>query len=219
MILVLHRVVTGTAANSNEISTIDLEDICNYLKTKGIPVRNVDDVAQAISIPRRKVAVTTAATGPVYSRKAANTVRNNRDVLAVDDLTVPVVAGGIYEVDAHLIYSTDAAADLKLGWSYPASSTMEWVADGLITSSTPTAGQVTGSRIAINGTAAMGGVDGGLGARIITNPKGYFVAGADGNLSLTWAQNVINATDSTLYAGSFLKPTRVAYQDGPHMIV
>lgn len=213
LILVFHRIVSGTAANSIECSVADLEEICAYIAAKGIPCRTVGDVAASMSSPKPPPTpiAPPASYPPIYARSALDTTRNNTATLAADPaLTVPVVAGAIYEVRGMVTYSASTAADLQIGWNYPSGSTMEWTPDGLSIGTTGLTGQMNRTRLAINGVGQVGGAGPTAGSRAIATPRGLLTAGADGNLTLTWAQAVAEASDATVYAGSYLTVQRIA---------
>ena len=135
---------------------------------------------------------------------------NNNITLAADpELSVPVVAGGIYQVEGFLIYSSSTVADLSLGWSYPAASTMDWTSNALISSITGKTGSLYRGRLASNGVGWAGGAGASAGSKLVALPSGILTAAANGNLTLTWAQIALDATDTVLYANSMLKLTRL----------
>ena len=143
-------------------------------------------------------------------RKAADTVLNATTTLTADpELSIAVVSGGVYHVEVFLIYTASTAADLNLGWTYPASSTMDWTANALITTITGNTGGLHRGRQSITGALPAGGSGATAGSKLVALPAGIFTAGATGNLTLTWAQLVSDATDATVYANSTLKLTKL----------
>lgn len=144
------------------------------------------------------------------ARKTADTIVNNSVTLTADsELSVPVVVGSIYQVETFLIYSASTAADLSLGWSYPAASTMDWSSNALISSITGNTGSMYRGRLAINGVGWAGGAGAAAGSKLVALPSGIFTAAASGNLTLTWAQIALDPTDATVYANSMLKLTKL----------
>lgn len=154
-----------------------------------------------------------AAAGPAQIqavRKAADTVLNNTATLTADpELSIAVTSGSVYQVEAFLIYSASTTADLNLGWAYPASSTMDWTSNALITTVTGNTGGLHRGRAAINGALPAGGAGATAGSKLVALPSGILTAGATGSLVLTWAQLVADATDATIYANSTLKVTKL----------
>jgi hypothetical protein len=154
-----------------------------------------------------------AAAGPSQiqaARKAADTILNNTATLTADpELSIGLTAGGVYQVEAFLIYTASTTADLNLGWTYPAGSTMDWTSNALISTITGNTGGLHRGRAAINGALPAGGAGATAGSKLIATPSGILTAGATGNLVLTWAQLVADATDATLYANSTLKLTKL----------
>jgi len=144
------------------------------------------------------------------ARKASDTVLNNTATLTADpELSIAVTSGGVYQVEAFLIYAASTAADLNLGWTYPAGSTMDWTSNALITTITGNTGGLHRGRQSITGALPAGGAGATAGSKVIALPSGILVAGATGNLVLTWAQLVAEATDATVYANSTLKITKL----------
>jgi len=144
------------------------------------------------------------------ARKAADTVLNNTTTLTADpELSIAVTSGGVYQVEAFLIYTASTAADLNLGWTYPAGSTMDWTSNALITTITGNTGGLHRGRQSITGALPAGGAGATAGSKLIALPSGILTAGATGNLVLTWAQLVADATDATVYANSTLKITKL----------
>lgn len=153
--------------------------------------------------------ITLAAAATSYVRKSADTTKNNTVTLTADThLTLPVVSGGVYEVQAFLNYSATTVADILVGWTAPAGSVFDWTTDSLSVGTTGTTGQMLRARAALAGTSTLGGA--AAAAKVIARPIGLLVAGADGNLAMTWAQATAEVSDSIIYAGSFLKLTRIA---------
>ena len=144
------------------------------------------------------------------ARKAADTVRTNTATLANDpDLTVPVVAGGVYEVESLLVYDASTTGDFKIGWAYPVGSTFIWTLGGATSGTTALASASADWRaFGETGTPGLGG--GGVGTLGAARPTGTFTAGANGALTLQWAQATAKPPCLTLRAGSRLRVRRIA---------
>ncbi|MFC7846119.1 right-handed parallel beta-helix repeat-containing protein [Streptomyces sp. NPDC057382] len=124
--------------------------------------------------------------------KPGDTGRASTIAPAADpDLTLPVEAGGIYDVECVAVWTTGGGG-FRATWAAPAGATMAWTDNDGVGAST--AGAVV--------TFASG---------TGTTFKGTLVVGATaGSLTLSWAQNTSNAAATTLKAGSALKLTRLA---------
>lgn len=141
---------------------------------------------------------------PVAARKTVNETVNNSAALQNDDaLFVAVVANAVYDVKLVLHYTSGTTPDLKIGWTAPSGATMVW---GGYLFSTASAFTATGNN-AVGTVVALGG----LGADVSAVFDGTVVTSTTaGTLQLQWAQNTANASDSTVYAGSFLELRRTS---------
>jgi len=143
---------------------------------------------------------------PVFAVKPADTTRNNTATQAADpDLVVPVAANTVYLIEGFLPYNSNTTADIAFGWTLPAGSTMAWTVNGLQTGATT--GQDTIVRGSVNETAVQG--VGGAGATdVVALPLGTLTTGTTaGNLTLRWAQNTANVSNTILRANSWIRAT------------
>lgn len=147
---------------------------------------------------------------PVYSaRKTAGTSRISSVTLTADpDLTIASLPVGEYQIDGFLAYDASTTADLAIAWNMPAGS-ISWGCGGL-------AGTATSNNPAtINETlftAATGPVLGGVGVGTGTFARitGWLKVTTAGAMTLKWAQNSTDATNTTLQAGSWIRFTKIA---------
>lgn len=138
----------------------------------------------------------------------ANTVsRASTTTLANDtELLVPLVANAKYQFEAYLIYDGTSAADFKIAFTGPASSSGVYAGFG------PQSGV---SLTSMNSTAAnLGGAvnlaNNAVNSAMCARPSGYITTGASaGNLTMQWAQVASNATATRLFIGSWLKAQRI----------
>ncbi|WP_405964856.1 hypothetical protein OG713_34975 [Streptomyces sp. NBC_00723] len=146
----------------------------------------------------------------VTVRKTANTSRTSTTTLAADPhLSINVVAG-TYQVDAFLLYDGDNAADLKLGWFAPASTTGGWWPGGSDSSNTTQAattrwGGLTDFSVSTLPVACIGS-----GTVVTCRPVGTAVVTTSGQISLAWAQNATSATATVVRQHSWLSLRRIA---------
>ncbi|MEU2143606.1 hypothetical protein ABZ741_04745 [Streptomyces globisporus] len=123
-----------------------------------------------------------------------------------DHLTLPVTAGGRYTVDAMLAVDGDPAADLLLTLAAPPGSTGYWTPGAVTLGVSDGTGSIRLTRYAPGASIGVGITAAGL----IVAPLGTITAGANGSITVQWAQNVSSATPTILRAGSWLRVTRTA---------
>lgn len=141
---------------------------------------------------------------PVVKYKTANEVVNNSTTLQNDDhLFWSTVANGVYTMDLNLFYDSGTTPDFKFDWTYPVGTTFDWgaiyynLAGTLTTSGTFTEATV----------GAVGGL--GVGTVVMLKASYVFVMGpSDGTLQMQFAQNTANASNTTLFTGSYGVLTR-----------
>lgn len=141
--------------------------------------------------------------------KTADTVRNNTLTVSNDPHLVglPLSPGGVYRLTSRLKWNATTTADLGLKWSAPSGTAIDWTTGGPIptAASANTSTQYTPQTV--GSTATLGGVGG------VCNgfPEGVITVGSTaGTLALQWAQGTAaEATDCTLYAGSWVQIERI----------
>lgn len=143
-------------------------------------------------------------------RKTANTSRASTTTLAADlHLSIDVVPGE-YRVEAFIVYDGDAAADLKLGWFAPASTTGAWWPGGADSSaaalaSSPRWGALSDFSVSTLPVACLG-----AGTIMACRPVGTAIVTGTGQISLAWAQQTTSATATIVRANSTLSLRRIA---------
>ena len=149
----------------------------------------------------------------VFVVKAGDTPRASTTVLANDpDLSLPVPANSKWWVEMFIAASAVSAADIKTAWSVPAGATGNRRISGPGSTSNDALSDNVTSRWGVHGfTSAMV-----YGARSGGNQFQFqeicmvTVAGTAGNIVLQWAQQVSDATATTVYADSYIRARRVA---------
>lgn len=141
---------------------------------------------------------------PITARKTANeTIISNSTLQNDDELFVAVEASCVYHMELRLSYTSALAPDLKLGWTYPTGTTIRWSG---VDSDTAGALRITGNLTETSVPAICGS-----GGDLCADYTGVVITGVTaGTLTLQWAQNTLTASNSTVYAGSFLTIKRVA---------
>ncbi|MFZ4264491.1 hypothetical protein [Streptomyces arboris] len=123
-----------------------------------------------------------------------------------DHLTLSVTAGGRYVIDAMLAVDGDPAADLLLTLAAPPGSTGYWTPGAITLGVSDGTGSIRLTRYAPGAPIGVGITAAGL----IVAPLGTITAGANGAITVQWAQNVSSVTPTILRAGSWLRVTRTA---------
>ncbi|THA31797.1 hypothetical protein E6R18_15825 [Streptomyces sp. A1277] len=145
----------------------------------------------------------------VVTKAATQTVNNSTTLVNDDSLFVPVEAGGVYEVTAWIVHSSQTAGDIAIGWSGPSGSTMTWGVQGPAASATAASDSAANfQQRSISQTAGLGG---GAGTAVCTDARGVLTVGSmSGLLRMRWAQNTANASDTQVLGGSHLRVKRIA---------
>jgi len=145
-------------------------------------------------------------------KTATESVTSSTTLQNDDELFLTVEANATYIMFMVLFHDSDtgAAADTKIGWSAPASATMNWGVHGANTASTSSTAvtSVNMQTRTIIEVAAFGGGDSTgtmalVGGTLVTS-------GTAGTFRLQWAQETSNAVATNVRAGSYLTLKRVA---------
>ncbi|MFD1238219.1 hypothetical protein ACFQ34_33500, partial [Pseudonocardia benzenivorans] len=122
-------------------------------------------------------------------------------------LSLPVLASTTYLLSALLIWSTGTGPDAKFGLTVPAGCTWQVAPFGIPTSVTATAGSIETAVFTASGIPLGGVAAGTKTAALVTGT--VVVGGTAGTVTISWAQNTSNASNTVLYTGSSLQLTRV----------
>ena len=131
-------------------------------------------------------------------KEADETVNNSTTLQNDNELLFAVAANEVVQFEGVLMVSTDPAADFKLTFTGPAGAVGSFAA---IYGDTLT-GNADASSAALGSAAAL--VSGNDGS-VVRFWGGIHNGGTAGNLTLQWAQNTANVSDSKVLAGSYLK--------------
>lgn len=146
------------------------------------------------------IGVTRAAYKPADEQVATSTV-----LQADDHLSISVTAGAAYAIDSCLLVTGDPAGDLMLTVTAPLGSVGGWTPTATTLGTTDGTGSVRLTRFDFGASSSMGATTTG----VVVNPTGGIIAGADGTVTIQWAQAVSSGTPTTLRAGSWLRLTRM----------
>jgi len=129
----------------------------------------------------------------------ASPVNNSTTLVADDTLLFVVTANYTYRIRGRILFLSNSTPDLKIGWSYPTSTTMSWSLLGYSggTYATYSGDQTYTPEIDGAGVADEVLIDGEV-----------FVSSTAGTVNLKFAQNTANASNSYLMANSYLELLR-----------
>lgn len=132
------------------------------------------------------------------------------DATMIDSgLAVTLTPSAYYEISGMFFYSAHQDADMRQGWSYPASAWMDYATRGLSGPEIGSSGPQWLPRVFINGINIFGGPTTNNTVQMSAELHGLMYGGDGGVLRARVAQGTANATDSILRQGSFLIFRRV----------
>ena len=150
----------------------------------------------------------------LLARKTADETVNNSSVLQNDDhLVFAVGASDVYLVNAYLLVDGgNTTADIKFGWTVPASGTLQWGATSSLSGSTtawetqPAAN--TPHVLLSAASTATYGTDASAPGVLLTGI--YAGGGTAGNVQLQWAQGTATVVNTILKINSCLVGMKLA---------
>lgn len=149
---------------------------------------------------------------PITAFKATETQVVNNSTAFVNDshLVIGMQASAIYILDGHLIYDTGNTAKIKAQFTVPAAaSSFQWALTASDTAATTTTGVPNWSTPGGVGNALSRG-SAGIGTFLSGQIRGDVTTGVNaGNLQFQWAQNALEAVNTRVKAGSWIRLTRV----------
>lgn len=146
----------------------------------------------------------------VAARKATSTSRASITTVTADPHLTMTLSPGTYLLDSLLMYDADAAADLKLGWIGPASTTGAWWPGGADSGAAALASSPRWGALSdiTTSTLPVGAV--GAGTIMACRPVGTVIITTAGTFALAWAQQATSATPTVLRGQSTLQMRRIA---------
>lgn len=155
-----------------------------------------------------------ATVGPVvgddflHRTKLSLTNRASTVTVAADpELVIPVNANTTYRLDALLFTAGPDTADLRMTFTGPSGTTIQWTPRGPSSLVTGDPATLTLAQQGAGTEAIVGLYSVGAG---IVSPRGLVIVGATaGNVSLAWAQGTTNAVPVGLSSGSWMALTKI----------
>jgi hypothetical protein len=147
-------------------------------------------------------------TVPIAVYKTADTGRNTTTTMTADpDLVLPVASSSIYHITGCIFYTGNAtSADFKFTFTLPAGASGYYF---------PCRQNLSGNFTGSFGnqwtdTATANTTGTGVANLMVVYVDGFLTtAGTAGNLTLSWAQNTSNGTNTTVKQNSILAAQRV----------
>lgn len=138
--------------------------------------------------------------------KTGNQVVNNSTVLVNDtQLVAPLPAANTYYlVSIPIRYTSSTTADIKFSLTLPAGATGFIGGPGLTTAAAGQTGDADFEAVTIPAVRPYGGA-GGATFTLTVLQATILTAGTTGNCQLQWAQNTLDATNTTVFAQSMMK--------------
>lgn len=138
---------------------------------------------------------------------------NNSTALVNDPLLVVAVdTGATYQWESLIFYDSSTTADIKFAFTTPTFSAMRWMGIGLATTAGGAEGDVRiGGAFTSGASQPFGGIGVGSGGTVvIVKIEGFITTTAAGNIQLQFAQQTLDATNTTIRNGSYLRAWRIA---------
>lgn len=138
---------------------------------------------------------------PLAGRKTSdqNVGPSNTTLQDVTECGLVVEANAVYAFGLYLQYSSNATADIKIGWSVPAGTTGDYGFSAFNTSGTWTVGRAT--------FLSTAGFDG---ANTYASLEGSFITVDSGTVQFQAAQNTSTAVSTLVEAGTLFIAQRIA---------
>lgn len=181
--------------------------VSTNLQTLGEEIDDEIDARVALGILDARAGMQLA---PLYIKAAADTAATVSDATLNDDPTLLLTAIPIGEYNMRMFVSYDSAtaAQFMMGFTHTGTMTMDWSANGLISTAAALAGSIDRDLLAIGDPVTVGA--NGVGNSVTASPTGLLIVTAPGNLQFQWCQGISTASNTIRRARSFLLLNRVA---------
>lgn len=139
-------------------------------------------------------------------------VNNSTTLIDEDTLQLDVAASQRYDVEALIMYQSNATADFKLKFDAPTGSTFWWTPNGVATATAGGSGNagIDQRRYALGDTAALGGLDAGGSTVAVAHVRGTLITSTTaGTFKVQYAQNTADVSDTKTKPGSVLHLTPI----------
>ncbi len=156
--------------------------------------------------------ITIGTTGSITA-KSADTTRASTSTLTDDPhlASISLTTNTTYFIEAYLLHSSPTTADIKFSLAATNTPGGGWSSTGV--SGNVAYNQATsasGDLKAWSGTPTVSHGGAGAGLYAMTKLEGFAIVGTASALTLKWAQDTLDAGNTVLYKGSFIRATPVA---------
>lgn len=150
------------------------------------------------------------SSAPRTKYKTTNENVPNSTVMQNDDVFfMSVEANALYYIELYLVMVGDPAADFKMQWTFPAGTDgIRW-RNALVTAAVTDADNKSQIDTVAGGSSTSGVLNATTPRTFLQESLTVDTAGTAGTLQLQWAQNVANATATTIQAGSVMRCWKV----------
>jgi hypothetical protein len=136
---------------------------------------------------------------------ADQTVNNSTTFVNITDLQVELSANRQYAIDASLFYDSATAADARVNVTVPSGATIRLAVPAINTGATFTNGNYEAA-VNVGGFVSIGGA--GVNVPVHAMIRAVVTTlDTSGNLTVQWAQDTANASNTVLRSGSWLRIT------------
>lgn len=146
----------------------------------------------------------------LYARRmrTTNATAINNSTTLVNDavLQVPLDVTGTFRFYGRIYYDASAVADMKLAFTWPASTAAKW---GLMGRDAGTFTNITAAVATGSGSAVAAGGN-GVGTATFLTFDGFVTTSATGTLVVQYAQNTLEVSNFTVQSGSWLEVLKVS---------
>lgn len=186
-------------ANRTALHPANTEGEESYLVSENR--KELNDGAAWISLAARSSLLSALLTSNVLLTLSSTALQN------IAGFSCPVVNGGTYYLEGVMIYDSSTTADIKFSINSPAAGTSRLCGQGLALGATTLEGDMRNAVIStVDAPIAFGGI--GVGTLVTASLSGFLTPSASGTLQLRAAQNTVDATQSTLRIGSWMRVVR-----------
>lgn len=166
------------------------------------------DITAAVNSHETRLGVVEGYSSRVIRKTADQTVNNSTTLVADTDLAASATVNETYAFEYNLFMSTNSTADIKVALKWPTGAVCSWMVVGYLETSVTFQINLTSATYqTASGTAQPygGGTD-----YPTMQIKGLLRMGSTaGNLALWWAQNTLNASNTTVKQDSWMRIEKV----------
>lgn len=148
--------------------------------------------------------------GPQFGRVLTDQTKNTSVAFgSVTGLSAELEANSAYAMDAMVLYTSSAVADLKLAITGPTGVGGAWSAGGIALLAGASSGDLDLAYTTTITDVGIRSLTGGTG-NFMCMPRGYFTTGATaGTLQFRFAQNTSEVSNTVIKVGSWIRVQKI----------